>query len=99
MRNNHSSDRSIPLPSSIHYEVPLRILEQKTTFAVSHHAAQRALAHELVITLRKALSQQRRLEESCRQAGLNVDYQWSLEHPLQETVELQGTIEGAPEIS
>lgn len=92
MPTNDNSDRSIPLPSSIHYEVPLRILEQKTSFAASHHAAQRELVHELVITLRKALSQQRRLEESCRQAGLKVDYQWSLESPLGEARGIQSEV-------
>jgi hypothetical protein len=69
----------IPLPSDIHYKVPLKLLEQKTAFAVAHHPAQRELVHELVITLRKALAQQRRLEESCRQAGLPVESCWSLE--------------------
>lgn len=87
MSTNDRFDRSIPLPSSIHYEVPLRILEQKTSFAASHYNPQRELVHELVITLRKALAQQRRLEESCRQAGLKVDYQWSLENPLGEAEE------------
>ncbi|MEY2976797.1 MAG: DUF5340 domain-containing protein [Prochlorotrichaceae cyanobacterium] len=70
----------IPLPAPIHYEVALRLLEQQTTFALSQRQHQRELAHELIITLRKALSQQKRLEESCSQAGLAIDYRWSLAH-------------------
>ena len=68
----------IPLPAPIHYEVALRLLEQQTTFALSHRQHQRELAHELIITLRKALSQQKRLEESCAQVGLAINYRWSL---------------------
>ncbi|MGA0197986.1 MAG: DUF5340 family protein, partial [Prochlorotrichaceae cyanobacterium] len=51
-----------------------------TTYALSQRQHQRELAHELIITLRKALSQQKRLEESCSQAGLAIDYRWSLAH-------------------
>jgi hypothetical protein len=69
----------IPLPSHIHYEVPLQLLEQQTTFKVSHYGVQRELVHELIITLRKALAQQKRLEESCEQAGLDVEHRWSLD--------------------
>ncbi|NJL45948.1 MAG: DUF5340 domain-containing protein, partial [Leptolyngbyaceae cyanobacterium SM2_3_12] len=32
---------------------------------------------ELIITMRKALSQQRQLEASCKQNNLSVEYQWS----------------------
>ncbi len=73
--------KPIPIPSPIHYEAALRLLEQQTTFALSHQPHQRELAHELIITLRKAVSQQKRLEESCAQAGLAIDYQEHQEHP------------------
>lgn len=69
---------SIPLPSPIHYEVPLQLLEQKARFAVGGHPAQREMLHELIATLRKAMVQQRRLEESCAREGLEVDHRWSL---------------------
>lgn len=68
----------IPLPAPVHYEVALRLLEQQTTFSLSHRPHEQALAHELIITLRKALSQQKRLEESCRQGGLAVEHRWSV---------------------
>jgi hypothetical protein len=77
---------SIPLPSPIHYEVPLQLLEQKASFAVGGHPAQREMLHELIATLRKAMAQQRRLEESCEREGLTVDHRWSLgDYPLPST--------------
>ncbi len=70
----------IPLPSAIHYEVPLQLLEQQTLRAVSQRPAQRQLVNELVITLRKALALQRRIEESCTQERLAIEYRWSPEN-------------------
>ncbi|MGG6296065.1 DUF5340 domain-containing protein [Leptolyngbya sp. AN02str] len=68
----------IPLPSHIHYELLLQLLERQTMFAVGHDSHQKELVHELIITLRKALSQQKRLEQSCERANLPIDYRWSL---------------------
>jgi Family of unknown function (DUF5340) len=70
----------IPLPSHIHYELLLQILERKTIVAVDPRSPQYGQVHELIILLRKALSQQRHLEESCHQAKHPVDYCWSLNH-------------------
>lgn len=72
----------IPIPSHIHYEVPLQLLEQRTIFAVAHSGIQRELVHDLIVTLRKALAQQKRLEESCEQAGLPIEHRWSLDLDL-----------------
>ncbi|MBW4654970.1 MAG: DUF5340 domain-containing protein [Kaiparowitsia implicata GSE-PSE-MK54-09C] len=68
----------IPLPSHIHYELLLQLLERQTTFAVASHPQQRELVHELIITLRKALSQQKHLEQSCDRARIPIDYRWAL---------------------
>lgn len=77
----------IPLPALVHYEVALKLLEQQTVFALGHHSHQRQLSQELIVTLRKALSQQKRLEESCKQVGLAIDYRWSIDrhHPPEAT--------------
>ncbi|NJN30070.1 MAG: DUF5340 domain-containing protein [Synechococcales cyanobacterium RM1_1_8] len=69
----------IPLPSPIHYEVPLRLLEQQASFAVAHHPTQRQMMYELIATLRKAMSQQKRLEESCSRDGLVFDHRWGID--------------------
>lgn len=68
----------IPLPSHIHYELLLQLLERQTLFAVGQRSPQREQVNELIVTLRKALSHQKRLEESCDRAHLPVDYRWSL---------------------
>lgn len=67
----------IPLPSHIHYELLLQLLERQTLLA-AHNNAQQAKIHELVVTLRKALTQQKQLEESCQRDNIPVDYRWSL---------------------
>jgi len=68
----------LPLPSHVHYELLLRLLEQQTFFAAYEHPSLKGDVNELIITLRKALSQQRQLEENCDRLGLKIDYRWSL---------------------
>jgi len=68
----------LPLPSHIHYELLLQLLEQQTLFATYEHPHLKGEVNELIITLRKALSQQRKLEEDCERLGLKIDYRWSL---------------------
>ena len=68
----------IPLPSHIHYELLLQFLERQTMFALKQRSPQRDQAHELIITLRKALAQQKQLEDSCERSNLPVEYRWSL---------------------
>ena len=69
---------SIPLPSHVHYELLLQLLEQQTVFATYEEPTLKFEVNELIITLRKALSQQRHLEEECERRGLKIDYRWSL---------------------
>ena len=73
----------IPLPSQIHYELLLQLLERQTRFAVSKHPAQREQVNQLIITLRKALAQQKRLEENCQQKNFPVEYRWSIHTPTE----------------
>lgn len=68
----------IPLPSHIHYELLLQLLERQTSQAVRQHPRQQDQLHELIVTLRKALSQQKYLEQSCQQAQIPIDFRWSL---------------------
>ena len=68
----------IPLPSHIHYELLLQLLERQTMFAVSQKKYQRDQVHQLIITLRKAYSQQKHLEEDCQRSQLEIEYRWSL---------------------
>lgn len=68
----------IPLPSHIHYELLLQLLERQTMVALDKQPIQREQVHELIITLRKALSQQKQLEEGCKRVNLPIEYRWSL---------------------
>ena len=68
----------IPLPSHIHYELLLQLLERKTMFAVSQKSPQQEQVHQLIITLRKALALQKQLEQSCERSNLAVEHRWSL---------------------
>ncbi len=68
----------IPLPSYVHYELLLQLLERQTSFAASQKPAVREQVHQLIATLRKALAQQKQLERACQQANLPIEYRWSL---------------------
>lgn len=68
----------IPLPSYIHYELLLQLLERQTSFAANQKPAIREQVHQLIVTLRKALAQQKQLEETCQRTNLPIEYRWSL---------------------
>jgi hypothetical protein len=72
--------QTIPLPSPIHYELLLQLLEQQTMSAVSHNPTLREQVNQLIITLRKAAAQQKHLEESCQQSQIAIESRWSLNH-------------------
>ena len=74
----------IPLPSHIHYELLLQLLERQTMRTVGDKSSLQGEVHQLIITLRKALSQQKRLEESCQRVNLPIDYRWSINQPGSE---------------
>lgn len=69
---------SIPLPSHIHYELLLQLLERQTLPALTHDSPLHEQVQQIVINLRKALAQQKQLESSCTQAHLPIEYRWSL---------------------
>lgn len=74
----------IPLPSHIHYELLLQLLERQTMFAAGQVPSQREQVHQLISTLRKALAQQKQLEDSCERSGVPIDYRWSLNDGTRE---------------
>ena len=76
--SNQSAPDPIPLPSHIHYELLLQLLERQTIFSVENKSLIQEQVQQLIITLRKALSQQKHLEDSCQRANLPIDYRWSL---------------------
>ena len=76
----------VPLPSHIHYELLLQLLERQTAEGIRQQPAQKDVQKEapkeqlqaLIVTLRKAFLQQKRLEESCLRSQIPVEYHWSL---------------------
>ncbi|MBW4614161.1 MAG: DUF5340 domain-containing protein [Desmonostoc vinosum HA7617-LM4] len=76
----------IPLPSPIHYELLLQLLERQTMLAVSDNPELRHQVNQLIITLRKAAAQQKRLEEICQFSSAEIDHRWSLNHHNGATV-------------
>lgn len=69
---------SIPLPSHIHYELLLQLLERQTLPALSPASYQHQQVQQVIVYLRKALVQQKQLEDGFTQAHLRVEYRWSL---------------------
>jgi hypothetical protein len=70
----------IPLPSPVHYELILQLLERQTMSAVSQNPDLRRQVNQLIITLRKAAVQQKQLEEICQFSSVVVDHRWSINH-------------------
>ncbi|MDY6782883.1 MAG: DUF5340 domain-containing protein [Cyanobacteriota bacterium] len=71
----------IPLPSHIHYELLLQLLERQTLFASHQNPALREQVQQTIATLRKALAQQKQLEAACTQLNIPYEYRWSLNSP------------------
>lgn len=68
----------IPLPSHVHYELLLQLLERQTTLAGDRRPVVQDQVHQLIVTLRKALAQQKQLEETCERHHIPIEYRWSL---------------------
>lgn len=72
------SMKSIPLPSHVHYELLLQLLERKTLAAVDQQPALREQVQQVIISLRKAFAQQKHLEDICQQTQVPFESRWSL---------------------
>ncbi|MEO1375267.1 MAG: DUF5340 domain-containing protein [Cyanobacteria bacterium J06635_10] len=70
----------IPLPSPIHYELLLQLLERQTMSAVNNDPNLRNQVNQLIITLRKAAVQQKQLEQVCACSSRSVSHRWSINH-------------------
>jgi hypothetical protein len=85
---------SLPVPSHIHYELLLQLLERQTLPALHSEMKQPHLAAKLnvsrehlqaaIINLRKAFALQKQVEEICEYHGIDVSYRWSLSESEQE---------------
>ncbi|MEC4803676.1 MAG: DUF5340 domain-containing protein [Jaaginema sp. PMC 1079.18] len=74
----------IPLPSHIHYELLLQLLERQSAFIANQNPTTRAQVQQLIATLRKALVQQKKLEAECDRLDIPYEYRWALNQGLEE---------------
>ena len=77
----------IPLPSPIHYEAVLQLLEQQTLPIVRQDPLLSDQVNQLIISLRKAAAQQKQLEATCQQAHVDYEFRWSLNQGKSELAE------------
>ena len=85
---------SLPVPSHIHYELLLQLLERQTLPALHNEMKQPHMATKMnvsrehlqtaIINLRKAFALQKQVEDLCAYHGIQVSYRWSLSESEQE---------------
>ncbi len=81
----------IKLPSLVHYELILQVLERQTMIAADRDPIVRERVQQLIVTLRKALSQHKLLEEVCTNQQMQVEHVWGLNSVVTtESVEVGG---------
>jgi hypothetical protein len=99
---------SLPVPSHIHYELLLQLLERQTLPALHSEMKQPHLTAKLnvsrehlqaaIINLRKAFALQKQVEETCEYHGIKVSYRWSLSETEQEMGRSLKDISNPPQI-
>ena len=70
--------KSLPLPSLVHYELLLQLLERKSLAIAYEQPALQNQVQQLILTLRKARAQQKQLEAICDQIRIPFEHYWSL---------------------
>lgn len=85
---------SLPVPSHIHYELLLQLLERQTLPTLHSEMNQPQIAAKMnisrehlqsaIINLRKAFALQKQVEDLCQYHGIQVSYRWSLTESEQE---------------
>ncbi len=68
----------INLPSLVHYEIILQVLERQTMMVADRDPIVRERVQQLIVTLRKALSQHKLLENVCTHQQMEVEHVWGL---------------------
>ena len=72
----------IKLPSLVHYELILQVLERQTIVTADRDPIVRDRVQQLIVTLRKALSQHKLLEDTCRHQQMEIEHVWALNSVL-----------------
>lgn len=72
----------IKLPSLVHYELILQVLERQTMASADRNPIVRERVQQLILTLRKALSQHKLLEDTCQNQQMEIEHVWALNSVL-----------------
>jgi Family of unknown function (DUF5340) len=72
----------IKLPSLVHYELILQVLERQTIVTADRDPIVRERVQQLIVTLRKALSQHKLLEDTCLHQQMEIEHVWALNSVL-----------------
>jgi hypothetical protein len=68
----------IKLPSLIHYELILQVLERQSIVDADRDPIVRERVQASIVMLRKALAQHKLLEDTCQQRQMEVEHVWAL---------------------
>lgn len=68
----------LSLPSRIHYELLLEMLERQSARSTEDPLLKEQI-QQLIFTIRKAYSQQKQIENNCSQRRITIDYRWSMQ--------------------
>ncbi|GAB4353222.1 MAG: hypothetical protein Fur0042_21920 [Cyanophyceae cyanobacterium] len=80
----------VALPSHIHYEIILQVLERETTATIPPGSPEQRSLQELTATLRRAFALQKHLEAACQEQHLPIDYRWTVTPRGGQTPEPEG---------
>ena len=75
----------IKLPALVHYELILQVLERQTMMTADRDPIVRERVQQLIVTLRKALSQHKLLEDTCNHQQMEIEHVWALNSVLNNT--------------
>lgn len=75
----------IKLPSLVHYELILQVLERQTMMTADRDPIVTERVQQSIVTLRKALSQHKLLEDTCNHQQMEVEHFWALNSVLNNT--------------
>ncbi len=79
-----SPHQTLALPSHVHYELVLQLLEQQSMPSLKPGTPAYSQVQNIIVQLRKAVAFQKNLEHECEQAGWKIDYRWSLTEPAEQ---------------
>jgi Family of unknown function (DUF5340) len=68
----------IKLPSLVHYELILQVLERQTMLCADRDPIVKERVRQLIVTLRKALSEHKLLEATCAHQHMEIEHVWAL---------------------